>query len=150
MKRLTDAELAVVADRLRETGLDEAAIRRMLFAASPESPRGEICATCGRDLASRPVLTTVNARRADGSLVNKRVHMKPVQVVATFRDEGSHGRTPELSKRLRGGLWRFCAKCALAMLSPTETPPRSTPPAETESARECVTCGYAPCMCDQQ
>lgn len=31
-----------------------------------------------------------------------------------------------------------------------ETPPRASPPAETESTRECATCGYAPCMCDQQ
>lgn len=116
--KASDAELALIEDRLRETTLDEGLIKRMLFAARPEQPTGEICATCGTGLAARPVLTTTKRRRSDGSLVNARVHMKPVQVVATFRTEGSNGMTPELHARLRGGQWRFCAKCALGMLSP--------------------------------
>lgn len=138
VKRLTDAELAVVADRLRETRLSDSTIRRMLFAAQPDRSHGELCATCGCDLSTRPVLTRVRRTgmgvTEPGGTYEKRVHMKPIQVVATFRDEGSNGRTPELSQRLRGGIWRFCAKCALEMLSDSETPPRTSPPAETESA----------------
>ncbi|MBL8911630.1 MAG: hypothetical protein JNM17_13135 [Archangium sp.] len=134
--RVTDSALALIEDRLRETTLDEGLIKRMLFAARPDRPHGEICSTCGIDLATRPVLTTVNRRRGDGSLINKRVHMKPVQVVATFRTEGSHGMTPGLHARLPGGVWRFCAKCAVAMLSDSETPPRTSPPSETTSPRE--------------
>jgi hypothetical protein len=60
LKPLDEAQRKVIADRLREFSpwLDEPAIARAIFALSPVRPAGEVCALCGFDLSTRPVLTT--------------------------------------------------------------------------------------------
>lgn len=109
---MTPAQLAVIEDALRSTPLTDAQVRRALFAIRPRRVNGEVCAICDADLSMRPVLTTVRHR---DTTINKRVHMKPVQVVLASRREGAHGPRDFDPPAV---FWRFCAKCALAMLEP--------------------------------
>lgn len=112
--KLTEAELAVIADAMRASSrISDAQLKRALFAIQPARVKGDVCAVCGLDLSIRPVLTTAKHR---DTTISKRVRMKPVQLVITCRREGSHGprdfKPPEV-------FWRFCAKCASTMQEET-------------------------------
>lgn len=123
---MTPEQLAVLADLLRTTSLPEVVVRRMLFAAAPKRLGEHACALCGIGLEVRPVVRQVRRPTpqtdgVSGVTYEKRVHMKPRQVVAELRREGSFdlvaGQSLPRDRLGRGDLaWRFCAACAGSLI----------------------------------
>jgi len=139
---VTPAQLAVLEDLLRSTQLPEAMVRRLLFAAAPKFLGEHACALCGVGLEVRPVVrkvrrTGMGVTEPNGTY-EKRVHMKPRQVVVELRREGSfdlvEGQSLPRDRLGRGDLaWRFCAACARSFLSDESEGGASAPrpPGET-------------------
>lgn len=131
---ISDHELAVVADQLRErTSLPEPVVRRMLFAAKPHQPDGEACALCLVNLGVRPISKVI--RTASGAEFPKRVHSKPRQVVVELRREGSFDLDPSAPlPKVAALTWRFCGLCLRAVFSADEsTDGQSAPHPEGET-----------------
>ncbi|MFZ5440499.1 MAG: hypothetical protein ACOZQL_10850 [Myxococcota bacterium] len=139
---MTETELAVLEDLLRSTQLPETLVRRLLFAAAPKHLGEHACALCGVGLEVRPVVRKVRRSGMGVTEPNgtyeKRVHMKPRQVVVELRREGSYdlveGQSLPRDRLGRGDLaWRFCAACAGSLLGDESASGASAhrPPGET-------------------
>ena len=111
MKRLelTPERREGIAEALRGfmPELNEAAVQRALFAIWPPRFKGEVCAICSADLASRPILRTVHSHYTRVIRLMP-VHMKPVQLVISARIEGSHGVKPDDVPEV---FFRVCMTC---------------------------------------